>query len=70
MPKSMKKNNQNTIYDLVIELSSLKPDTKLLKSLCDQAGLVYESDLVLLMSKVLVIASSTSKARSYLAQEV
>jgi sialic acid synthase SpsE len=59
MQKNAEKNISTSIYDLVSELSTSKPDTKTLKSLCESCGLVYESDLVLLMSKVLVMANST-----------
>ncbi len=61
----MQKNNQqdhlNSIYGLISELSNPQPDSKLLKTLCSDAGLEYESDLVQLMSKVLVVASSVTK---------
>ena len=64
----MQKNNiqshLDSIYGLISELSSHKPDTKVLKTLCADAGLTYESDLVQLMSKVLVVASSFSKNSS------
>lgn len=59
MQKNAEKNNHTLIYDLVSELSSSKPDTKTLKLLCQKCGLIYESDLVLLMSKVLVMANTT-----------
>lgn len=59
MQKNAENINQTVIYDLVSELSSSKPDIKTLKALCKDCGLVYESDLVLLMSKVLVMANST-----------
>lgn len=58
----MEKNTQEVeyIYNLISELSHDKPDTKTLKTLCEHVGLTYESDLVRLMSKVLVRASCVS----------
>lgn len=64
MQKNAEKDNPILIYDLVSELSSSKPDIKNLKALCQQCGLIYESDLVLLMSKVLVMVNSTPSIRA------
>jgi hypothetical protein len=61
MQKNNMPSNLDSIYGLISELSSHKPDAKVLKTLCADAGLTYESDLVQLMSKVLVVASSVSK---------
>lgn len=58
-----KKNNE-LIFDLINQLSAIKPDSVILKSLCLEAGLVYEQDSVLLMSKVLVLANSTARAQN------
>lgn len=64
MQKNNMQSNLDSIYGLISELSSHKPDTKVLKTLCSDAGLTYESDLVQLMSKVLVVASSFSQSGS------
>ena len=64
MQKNNVQSNLDSIYGLISELSSQKPDAKVLKTLCADAGLTYESDLVQLMSKVLVVASSVSKNSS------
>ncbi len=45
------------IYGLIGELSREKPDIRTLKTLCADVGIVYENNLVQLMSKVLVRAS-------------
>lgn len=65
MEKNIAKNAYNTkevecIYSLIGELSREKPDVKVLKNLCVSVGLIYDSDLVQLMSKVLVRASCLS----------
>lgn len=64
MQKNNKPNNLDSIYELISELSRHKPDIKVVKTLCAAAGLTYESDLIQLMSKVLVIASSFSQSGS------
>lgn len=64
MQKNKIPTNLESIYKLINELSSPKPDSKVLKILCTDAGLTYEPDLVQLMSKVLVLASSFSKNNS------
>lgn len=64
MQKNAVKSDLDSIYGLISELSSHKPDSKVLKTLCADAGLTYESDLVKLMSKVLVVASTYSKTGS------
>ncbi len=64
MQKNNKTNHLDSIYELISELSRQKPDVKVLKTLCSNAGLTYEADLVQLMSKVLVIASSFSQTGS------
>lgn len=71
MEKNIAKNSGHNkevecIYSLIGELSREKPDVKVLKNLCMNVGLVYESDLVQLMSKVLIRASciSTSTTKS------
>lgn len=61
MQKNKVQNDLDSIYGLIDELSSQNPDSKVLKLLCADAGFEYESDLVELMSKVLVIASSVSR---------
>jgi hypothetical protein len=64
MQKNKMQTNLDSIYGLISELSCQKPDTKVLKTLCADAGLSYDADLVQLMSKVLVIASSFSSNSS------
>lgn len=64
MQKNNVQSNLDSIYGLISELSRQKPDAKVLKTLCTDAGLTYETDLVELMSKVLVVASSVSKNSS------
>lgn len=61
MHKNKVQNNLDNIYGLINELSSQNPDSKVLKTLCSDAGVAYESDLVELMSKVLIISSSVSQ---------
>ncbi len=56
--------NPDSIYGLIKELSAQKPDNKVLKTLCAEAGLSYDADLVQLMSKVLVVASSFPQSSS------
>lgn len=51
------------IYSLIGELSQEKPNAKTLKNLCADVGIHYESDLVQLMSKVLVRASCVSTSQ-------
>ncbi len=63
MTKNTEKKNHESIYELVTELNLVKPDAKVLKALCEKVGLVYESDLVLLMSKVLVMVNAQPTAR-------
>ncbi len=64
MQKNNMPSNLDSIYELISELGRPKPDIKVLKTLCADAGLTYESDLVQLMSKVLVVASSFSQSSS------
>lgn len=58
--KSQESQELKCIYSLIGELSREKPDPKALKTLCADVGIVYEADLVQLMSKVLVRASCVS----------
>ena len=60
MQKNKVQNELDSIYELINQLSRQNPESKVLKTLCADAGIAYESDLVELMSKVLVIASSVS----------
>jgi hypothetical protein len=66
MKKQTEKYNHESIYELVTELSQTKPDAKVLKALCEKTGLVYETDLVLLMSKVLVMVNAQPTNRKNL----
>ena len=48
---------------LVQELSKTNPDAKLIKNKTDLLGIPYSSDLIILMSEVLVFLSKTESKK-------
>ena len=52
-------NSSQELQVLVKELSKTNPDSKLIKSKTDVLGIPYSSDLIILMSEVLVYLSKT-----------
>lgn len=68
----MEKNTQEVecIYNLIGELSREKPDVKTLKTLCTHIGIIYEPDLVQLMSKVLIRASCITTSANKIKKSV
>lgn len=54
-------NNSLDLNVLVQELSKTNPDSKLIKNKTDILGIPYSSDLIILMSEVLVYLSKSNK---------
>ena len=55
---------------LVKELSKSNPDSKLLKTKTDVLGIPYSSDLIILMSEVLVYLSKTDSQKPRLKEKI
>jgi len=56
---SVVQNSSQDLQVLVKELSKSNPDSKLLKTKTDILGIPYSSDLIILMSEVLVYLSKS-----------
>ena len=55
---------------LVQELSKTNPDEKVIKNKTDQLGIPYSSDLIVLMSEVLVFLSKTKSVKPRFKEKV
>lgn len=55
--------NNKDLQTLVQELSKTNPDSKLIKNKADLLGIPYSSDLIILMSEVLVYLSKSKHAK-------
>ena len=57
MKKVPSQQNSQALYNLMHELGKARPDHKIIQSLCEQANIVYDTDIIQLMAKVLVASS-------------
>ena len=55
--------NNEDLQTLVQELSKMNPDSKLIRKKTDSLGIPYSSDLIVLMSEVLVYLSKNTGRR-------
>ena len=63
-------NTSQDLQVLVKELSKSNPDSKLLKTKTDILGIPYSSDLIILMSEVLVYLSKTESQKPRLKEKI
>ena len=63
-------NTSQDLQVLVKELSKSNPDSKLLKTKTDVLGIPYSSDLIILMSEVLVYLSKTDSQKPRLKEKI
>lgn len=66
---SVKANSQD-LQVLVKELSKTNPDSKLIKNKTDVLGIPYSSDLIILMSEVLVYLSKNQGKKARLKEKL
>lgn len=59
----------NDLQVLVKELSKTNPDSKLIKNKTDILGIPYSSDLIILMSEVLVYLSKSDNKKARLKEK-
>lgn len=66
---SVVSNSSQDLQLLVKELSKTNPDSKLLKNKTDILGIPYSSDLIILMSEVLVYLSKNENKKPRLKEK-
>lgn len=66
---SVVSNSSQDLQVLVKELSKTNPDSKLLKNKTDVLGIPYSSDLIILMSEVLVYLSKNDNKKPRLKEK-
>ena len=69
MSVSTKSTLGSDLQVLVKELSKTNPDSKLIKNKTDILGIPYSSDLIILMSEVLVYLSKSDRKKSRLKEK-
>jgi hypothetical protein len=62
--------NSQDLQVLVKELSKTNPDSKLIKNKTDVLGIPYSSDLIILMSEVLVYLSKNQGSKTRLKEKL